>query len=263
MKKSSKNVMKIVALLLCLVLATSSIVSTTLAKFVVTKDATTSIKFDTFGLQIDVDTKLSQTGIVQKGDSATITYNSLSMRPGATEDNVLRFYLTKNQPNVPVNLVVKVEVDTHDDCYVDETGLVGNSPAAFMPIAFKVGTVDSLTATTWTQKGKTDAFISASNCENLNTAIENALATQIATAMGGTSSGNTVTKAFDRANGTGAVPAVTFADSKLGISFGFEWPLNAGNVTNNDLIETYIANRLDGTAPITITYTVSFEQKGA
>lgn len=259
MKKSSKTVMKIVAILLCLVLATSSIVSTTLAKFVVAKDAKAIIKFDKLGFKLEVYApKLGGEGMIKqhKGDSASITFNDLHICPNLKKDNMIRFYLTDNRTNVPVNLVVKVDVTTHAKCVVESsTGLV-TSDTVYMPIAFTVGTVTGKNDDTWANEQSTEAFLNASSNELLDEVIENAIATEIAKVMGGTRDGNTITKAFS-ANST-----VTLSDTEAGIAVGFNWPLE-NTITNGDLIETYIANRCHGFLPITITYTVSFEQTAA
>lgn len=265
MKKSSKNLMKIVAILLCLVLATSSIVSTTLAKFVVSKDATTSITFDTFGLSIDVSAPELGEGTVteQKGDSASITFNNLQMRPGMKKDNMIRFVLTDNEPTVPVNLVIKVDVTTHEKCVVPASTELVTSDTAFMPIAFTVGTIENKTDNQWASEKNTAALLSASSNTNLDDVLEKAIAAKIAELMGVTTTDNTVTKPFLRAGGKadGEVSNVTFANSEKGIAFGFNWPLE-NDITDGDFIETYLAKQLDGVNPITITYTISMEQAG-
>ena len=57
MRRANKILMATVAILLCLVLITSSVVSTTLAKFVITKSASTSVGFTKFNMEVKLDVK--------------------------------------------------------------------------------------------------------------------------------------------------------------------------------------------------------------
>ena len=102
MKKANKILMKAIAILLCLVLITSSVVSSTLARFAFKKDATNVIKFNKFGVELGLtlsdelieflggeDVISSYTTV--DGDSISIAIPSMKMGPGDDFTDAIKF----------------------------------------------------------------------------------------------------------------------------------------------------------------------------
>ena len=137
MKKTTKRLTMIVAILLCLVLITSSVVSTTLAKFVISKSSTSTIKLEKFGVEV---TFTGLGNVVKKGDSVIYTTSTnLSMKPGdfkAIEATI------KGKPTVPATITIDVAVSYTDtdykilknNAFTDVT-----EDTVYFPIGFKVG----------------------------------------------------------------------------------------------------------------------------
>lgn len=102
MKKANKILMKAIAILLCLVLITASVVSSTLARFAFKKDATNVIKFNKFGVELGLtlsdelieflggeDVISSYTTV--DGDSISIAIPSMKMGPGDDFTDAIKF----------------------------------------------------------------------------------------------------------------------------------------------------------------------------
>lgn len=261
MKKNSRIMMKAAAIILCLVLITSSVVSTTLAKYVITKSAETEITFKKYGLQLDVtaDSPLVKVtdSDVKNGLSVSATYK-LAMNPDlATADNALRFVFTKNQPSVSSTVSVSVDVELHEKMLIESdnfTSTVLSADKAFMPIEFKVCSTDASSKGT---ASTLDSWSNKTTVEELETHLETEIAKLIKTELGSgyaidTNATNTVKKSV-------GTSAITFEDGKKGIGFGFNWPKSTD--TNRSYLETWLAEQFGANdVPITVTYTVSVTQ---
>ena len=266
MKKRNKILMAVIAILLCLVLLSTSLVSGIFAKFVIRKSGSTTIKFDKFGVSLHVSGDDATPTIVNNGKNATITYAVHNMNPDVTFDDVIRFAFD-GQQTVPIDVTVKVDVTTHSNFLLDtsEFGSLQSS-TAYMPLLFKVGTVANKDTATCANVTSTDAWISGSTTAALDLAIEQAIAAQIAVAMDvedSNTADSSVTKSFAK------TAPIVFKDNAKGIGFGFAWSMGNDSSTSptdalHNAIENYLANQFAATDnPITITFTVSVEQTGA
>mgnify|MGYP007037148426 CR=1 FL=1 len=81
MKKVNKILMATVAILLSLVLISTSVVSGIFAKFVIQKDAVVSVKFKNFGVKLSVGRE-AQVISGPDAKSVSITYDAFEMYPG-------------------------------------------------------------------------------------------------------------------------------------------------------------------------------------
>lgn len=251
MKKFTKRLTMIVAILLSLVLLSSSIVSTTLAKYVITKDAKTSVGLEKFGLTVTLEKNIDDLSEItaetkKTGDSISLTYNKVSLTPGSEiYKNAIKASIA-GTATVDANVTITVDITCDDTKYkiTSNDFSSGYSTAKVVnPIEFYVaGTTCGTAYDQYKVKGTNDA---------LATGVEADIATQIlakanADGAGITSaakSGNTV---------TGTITGGTTA-ALSNINLGFVWP----NTSNKDELGTFIASKSPSFA---ITYTITVEQ---
>ena len=280
MKKSKKILMATVAILLCLVLLSSSIVSGIYAKFVITKSAELPVKFKAFGVTVGIynSSDITEASRTTNGNSVSVTYSNLNMQPGVVKENVIRFVFG-GQQNVPVKVIFKVDIQTHNDFIIDAADFDSISAStAFMPMQFVCGTVANKDATTYANADtvkKTNAWLSATpyldTTSFFDECLEKELAGNVKSILGTSNVSDVdfdgtcayVSKTFSKTE------AIAFANSTKGIGFGFEWPLGDRSDTSTEAalhnaIESYLVEKFDtNEVPITITFTVSVEQTGA
>ena len=118
-KNSGRMILRIVAILLCLVLITTSIVSSTLAKFIVTKDATTVVSLKKFGIALNMnkgshyDQATATPKIADDGSTISVTLSNIKLLPGANYSEIVYFTITLapqsgSTPKASVKTRVKV-----------------------------------------------------------------------------------------------------------------------------------------------------------
>jgi hypothetical protein len=239
MKKITKRLTMIVAILLSLVLLTSSIVSTTLAKYVVTKSAKTTATLDAFGVTVDLDTTGlgDPTKTTNAGDSISFEFSNLTLHP----DDVVKTISASvyGKPSVDANIVVDVEVKfTSSDFSIGDGNFTGKANrATFFPIEFKVGT-----------KVSSAAYVTANSTNisnDIKTDIENALITT-----------GTIDKVEGKIKWTAGKEISK--DSPKTVSLNFSWPKTYGQDADDyDEIGTFISKKQP---TFTITYKISVEQ---
>jgi hypothetical protein len=250
MKKFTKRLTMIVAVLLSLVLLTSSIVSTTLAKYVVTKDVTSTVGLQAFGLEVElkVDSKISHTKS-SKGDSAIITINNFKLKPGDKFENAITASIS-GKPTVDANVTIQVDItDCTDSEFTvkkdDFTALSLSANKIYTPIGFFVGGTKVIAS-------YTNYSVNSSKTTVLEEAIETALLNKIATnaSNGLAKSGNTV---------AGTISSEITEDINItGIGIGFAWDdSNASTSNGHQEIGTYISKN---EPTFTVTYKITVEQ---
>ena len=270
MKKSNKILMATVAILLCLVLLSTSIVSGIFARFVIEKGTSVPITFKNLGVTLHVKGTTSFT-TETNGKSAVITFQGYNINPNTICDDAILFAFEENQRFVPIEVTVAVNVTTHSDFLIDATKFASiSSNTAYMPLNFKVGTVADKNASAYANVNSTEAWQSASTTASLDTTLEGLIAAKIKTAMNTTTNigtysngeGSYVTKSFN------ATTPISFTSSAKGIGFGFEWAMGDTSDTSaaaalHNAIETHLVDKFDtNEIPITITFTVTVEQTG-
>ena len=142
MNKSSRRLIKAVAILLTLVLFTTSIVSNTMAKFIVEKSATAPIRLKNMGVTIELDVLQSikdaceEVEVTQNGNSLSVELKGLKMAPGDDFSETINFALsgaatTYLRMNMDVDVIYDLD-DFYIDPSVDPSDIDGCS--SFMPI---------------------------------------------------------------------------------------------------------------------------------
>lgn len=241
MKKFTKRLTMIVAILLSLVLLSSSIVSTTLAKYVTVKSATTTATLSAFGVEV----KLEGIGTTpeKKGDSITYT-DTITLIP---DDNykVIKASI-KGKPSVAATINIDVDLE-----YIGNYTIEGNkdftditSDTTYYPVGFKVASSSSSTAYAVTPYTNVDATTASQNIEKDIQGKLTALKFPDPTDDEGLSNTWSTSTNIDETN----------------ISLYFHWPKTYGTDAEiYDEIGTYLSK--DGAQKVKITYTISVTQK--
>ena len=119
MRRANKILMATVAILLCLVLITTSVASGIFAKFVVTKSGEATIKFTKFGVTVTMDASgLSKLGATVnaetfKSTGGVITISGLTLAPGDAFPNAIKFSFA-NTPTVKVKVLIIPTITFYD-----------------------------------------------------------------------------------------------------------------------------------------------------
>ena len=237
MKKTNKILTRALVILLALVLITSSVVSSTFAKYVVRKEAKTTVGLEAFGLKVE----LSGSGVngetdKKNGESITYKVKNITLTPGdETYKNAItaRVY---GEANVAANVTMDVKVEYGGGEFVvsknDFSGWTANK--TYVPIAFTVG-----------DSKATDSYNSLT-ADEATTAIKDKIKTVYTDFSGGT---------YKIAKGTKNIDET--------YNFGFIWEKNVGTGETQllfDQVGTYLANQTTNKSTVTITYTISVEQ---
>lgn len=250
MKKLTKRLTMIVAILLSLVLLSSSIVSTTLAKYVVTKSATTEVGLQKFGITVSLSsTDLSgEKTVEKKGNTVSLSYDKVILKPGdLTYRDAIKASITAEKAAVAANVTIKVDIECDDTKYTITSSDFSSgfaTPKVYNPIEFYVASEGC---------GTGDKQLTVSGTTALEIASENAILGDIKTAASNKgitfnnyTSGNTLT-------GTIAEDAAVSANN---INVGFVWKDSTG--ANANEISTLISER---EPTFKITYTITVDQK--
>ena len=251
MKKLTKRLTMIVAILLSLVLLSSSIVSTTLAKYVITKDATTSVGLEKFGLTVTLEKNVSSMSEItaetkKTGDSISLTYNKVSLTPGSTT------YKSAIKASIAGAATVDAKVTITVDITCDDTNykITSNDFSSYTttkvvnPIQFYVA--DSTSCSTAYKE-----YSTKSTNDALSTGVETAIAAKLLTKVKASTTGVTST-AQSGNTVTGTITSGTTA-ALSNINLGFVWE----NTSGKDELGTFIASK---SPSFTITYTITVEQ---
>jgi hypothetical protein len=251
MKKFSKRLTMIVAILLCLVLITSSAVSTTLAKYVITKTASTKVSFAKFGVTVTLDSA-DMTKDTEKlnGDSVEVSYTA-TLKPHATQTKSIRASVT-GTPSVDSTVTIDVTVEYVGSFNIPAadftaTGADAVTPGDYIPLGFKVGGSSNYA---------TDGTYTASPYSN-NTAAQTESA--IENAIAGISDKLTYSKTDTTTTISGTF---TTANGEIGLNdmgIVLNWPFTYDGVANSDEIGTYLATK-STTPSVKITYKISVVQ---
>ena len=119
MRKANKIIMATVAILLCLVLITTSVASGLFAKFVVTKSGEATITFTKFGVTVTMDAsglnKLGATVNAEtfKSTGGVITISGLTLAPGDYYGKAVKFTFS-TKPSVTVKVVITPTITFYD-----------------------------------------------------------------------------------------------------------------------------------------------------
>ena len=199
MRRANKILMSAVAILLCLVLISTSVVSGIFARFVITQKITGAFVFSNFGVDVTITPntdkypELGNPTPTTTSVSSTVAFNQLSLRPGSDYSEAIKIKFS-GTPNVKVKVSVIFHVNytstgTYSGNVPADIGLV-NTATGFLPIGFTLGAKDALGATIIsTDKDANNknyvcnpwkAHTSGNPSNTVETAISNGVAAQIA-----------------------------------------------------------------------------------
>lgn len=262
MKKTNKILTRALVILLALVLITSSVVSSTFAKYVVSKEATTKVELQKFGLTVTLEGTDTETVVSQKGDSVTLSYPDITLIPG---DDTYKHAINASvsgKASVDAKLYIAVTITCDDERYTITgqqftplNNTLGDGKVC-NPIEFFVGS--SLTDA-YSVNTPYDFLTTNNNRNVIKTTIENAIGAKIAT--------NANSEGITASNSGAEVEGTIKAGDEINlenIDIGFVWA-EKNNVDDTDCwdeITTWISDRGATTdkTQFTITYTISVEQ---
>lgn len=260
MKKFTKRLTMIVAVLLSLVLLTSSVVSTTLAKYVVTKSGEVHVGLQEFGLTVTLKSNVDSSSknilvektadTVKKGHTVTMKFMEVTLKPGnETYKNAIQASIS-GKSTVSADVSIKVEIKNSDDTKFkitsedfssgyDATGKIYN------PIEFYVAGTGCGTANKTHNVG-TNVF---------KTESEKGILTKMQTKAGANNTGITMNAYTSGSEATGTISeGATVNVPNLGL--GFVWANASGD--DADHISTFIGSKKPS---FDITYTITVVQK--
>ena len=240
MKKTNKILTRALVILLALVLITSSVVSSTFAKYVVRKEAKTTVGLEAFGLTVTLEGS-GVNGETDKKNGESITYKvkNITLTPGdETYKNAIIARIS-GTPNVAANVTIDVKVEYGGKAFLvpkaDFASL--DADTRFVPISFTVGGDNA-----------TEPYNSLANTEAADE-IKEKIGTKYSDFAGGTT--------YKIEKSENPIPEKEY-------KFGFIWEKNVGTDDQQllyDQIGTYLANQTDDNkSTVTITYTISVEQ---
>lgn len=242
MKNRTKIMMMVISTLLALVMISSCLVSSTMAKYVITKKATTQVSFKKFGVTVELALDgVTAATTTENGDSVTLTYTT-SLTPG-TSKNISAS--VTGAPSVDAIVTANVEVAYAGSAAfkvandTDFSGVAANT--IYVPIGFKVGGSSSYAS----HDSQSTTPYSSRDAAATELIIENALAT---------STGGKLAYADDQMSGE-FTKNVEIGLTNLNIAL--DWP-KTYNFTNSDEIGTYMAEK---GSQVVITYTITVTQK--
>ena len=154
MRRANKILMATVAILLCLVLITTSVVSGVFARFAIVKKSETSVSFQNFGVNVTVsknpDQKYKDLVVVEtnkKGDSITMAIENIPLNCGSDYSDLIKIKFD-GAPTVKVKVSLIFHIDYNNDTtgtastlVPASTGLVAQD-TYFMPLGFTFGAND-------------------------------------------------------------------------------------------------------------------------
>ena len=251
-KRANKIMMMTVAILLCFVLISTSVVSGIYAKYVITKSAGATVSLKKFGVKLsmnkgaDFDESGASASISDDGTTITTTITGIGLVPGKDYPDIVKFTASVDG-TVSVNTRIKVKavVNTTDGS-TDGNKFKLNS-TTYIPIAtrIKIGTADAADVAS--------AWVATSFSEyqtKLTSGLRTAIGENVAT-------GDT---AYAGAQIATAGKTQLDTNAKSTISFGFYVPATYGT---GDAIATYdeTITKIAANQPsFTITFYVSLEQ---
>ena len=275
MRRANKILMATVAVLLCLVLISTSIVSGVFARFAITKKAETTVKLEQFGVTIELTPDPNLVGYIQenltvnKGDSVSITLSGVELIPGNNFYKALNVQVG-GTPNVDVDFTITCEVDyDYESAYFVPSEISGYEEARpFMPIGYTV----------WLPGEKTQVNICAPWHFYIENKIEEIIIRNASKNLFGTTPKEITEANIDKNDATNfsctkkfnqGIPISEACNNITDFYFGFFTP-KSYNKTNSDPdissakideIATYIAEKASAAnSPITFTYTFSIVQ---
>lgn len=246
MKKNfSKTIMVILAVLLTLVLISTSTVSGIFAKYVIEKDATTIVSLKKFGVKLDLvegDNYDDSMRVSPSFDGSDIGVEvTLSLAPGDDYEEIFKFVAsidsTVGKATVDTNIKVKAEV-------TDATGnfQYSGDNKYYVPVGFYVNKTNTI-----------DAFKQYTSTDNLKSEFASAINSSIKTnVLGLTNAATADTNGF-------YVKQIAAKDAES-LSFQLGVGVFCPDETTDSKYDKIITELAENSATIRVKFTVSLEQ---
>lgn len=144
MRRANKILMAAVAILLCLVLITTSVVSGVFAKYAIKKQASTSVGLEKFGVELGITVQpelITTVGTnnvvtVNDGENVSVTITNLKMSPGMKFYDAIKIH-ADGHTTVATQFKMTFSISfTKDDFKVDST-------TSRMPLGFRLTAFNS------------------------------------------------------------------------------------------------------------------------
>lgn len=278
MRKANRIMLKAVAILLCLVIFTTCIVSSTFAKFVITKSTKTEMTLEQFGVTLQVEVNGDVASIddslsVINGNSLAITLNPLDMLPGSTYDHAIKVTVSENNRSVPVKITTYFSLKIHPDLYLNKSEFADASMTTaqryYMPLEFTIGNFTGTDEKTYNSQNVTNSWRHSSTATDLEKTIESEMLDDIKTMFNAIDASklmetvNNDTRYYMMKTYDTTTPIV-FKDGSHSIGFGFKWPL-----IENDDVRSYMETKIADIAseieeneeyPLQAVYIIKIEQ---
>ena len=261
--------MATVAILLSLVLITTSIVSTTFAKYVSQKRVDGSFDIDAFGVTVGMELSdefkaaINSDYAGQTDDkSITLTLNNMKLKPGDSYLDAVKLSVS-GTPSVDVLLTIDVDI-IYDSNQFTVTGSAFDfdSDMAFFPVGFKYSLFGSK-SNSLNEVG-VEPWVVFSHSRDVECSLVNGIGPNLDGFSGKLRSDASSYMYRTYSKGT---PIKLKSDSTLGdvnqIGFGFHWP-NEWNETDTytneqfDAIGTWLT--INKNPSFTLTYAITVEQ---
>ena len=278
-KSSAQTIFRIVAILLCLALISTSIVSSTLARFVITKDATMEATLEAFGVKMQVKNGSSVVSNLD-ANSLTVTYETpIEIYPGYTDSKSALLFIFDGELTVPARVKVAIDFEldldvfyiSSTDCPTLPTSGVYRSNTYHMPTYFRVGNVAPSNPVELNQLNAAGTWQTSDDIVTLKNSMRNAMYSTLNGYTGMYKKNTFSQKEFSKGSG------ITFNSDTCGFGFDFYWPARTNGNTDDDrykdIIETCIAEKAakkqaeatkNGVSytPMKLIVTVTLEQTG-
>ena len=233
MKKVNRILMAVIAILLSLVLISTSVVSGIFAKYVIKKSVEAPIIFRKFGvsLKMEVDSDLVSKITTQKqlGDSIMVEIENLVLSPGDDFSDALKFTIS-GTPNVNVKLkiIVGLAIDSHDHWQIPEGQKfksITTGSKYFLPVGFTIAADPTTANDKYALKPWYNSSVEADFGQD--STLKNEIAAGIGKKISGsTVNGDTVSVNFP-VESTKSTPMLTIGNTTTSEFYlGFEWPMD-------------------------------------
>ena len=276
MRKGNKIMMRTVAVLLCLVLITSCIISGTLARYTTQQTAISNIGFTKFGVDVTTfvdETELNKVGASVKYEKTgttwekagvySVTIEDLPIYPGVGEiDNteiykhLVRFNFS-GTANVPVQVGISTDIDLNGFNTTIPTG--ADTSVTYFPLGFSCSAYD-YNGTTYTQRGSEYTMASSGVTSGADVeSRKNKVAENFQGKFDFTQAGNLAYKEFGTNANNKEILFYADTDTKKAspidtFDLGLFWSYEA-----NNKYDTWLGQNNEGAA-ISVTFTVRVEQ---
>ncbi len=275
MRRANKILMATVAILLCLVLITTSVVSGVFAKYAIKKQASTSVGIEKFGVKVELNYDPNfvaaiggedalKNATASTGDSIAVTINRLNIVPGTSFREAIKVKIT-GDPTVKVKISIFPDATWNDTQFLVDAGVGGlETPTKVVPIGFTMSGYDKDGVCTIPSSYIANPGLASGTEKTSATGISNKVDMTLTTST----DPDSVYKIFDpQDSATKQIVFYSDADGAAVNEFalGFEWPFelighSKYSVEEFDEISTWLAANKADKAYFTMNYIVKIEQ---